>query len=91
MGDAEAGKTAVRVERAVHIFVNRRKVDLESEQVTGEQILRAAGFEGREWDLLRLQGEGDPTGGTLILFDQVLNVRNGEHFRVIPGNRTFGG
>ena len=91
MGDTEAGRTAVQTERAIHIFVNRRKVELESEQVTGEQILRVAGFQGREWDLLRLQGEGDPTGGTLILFDQALTVRNGEHFRVIPGNRTFGG
>ncbi len=90
MGNVEAGKTVVESSTTIHIFVNRRKVELGSEQLTGEQILRAAGFQGREWDLLRLQGEGDPTGGTVTLFDQVITVKNGEHFRVIPGNRTFG-
>jgi hypothetical protein len=58
--------------------------------LTGEELLRQAGFEGNQWDLLRLQGEGDPTGGELIMFNQTINVKPGEHFRVIPGNRTFG-
>ena len=74
----------------IHVFVNRRKVELNATEITGEQLLLAAGFAGREWDLLRLQGEGDPTGGTLIMFNQTITVKNGEHFRVIPGNRTFG-
>ena len=73
----------------VHVFVNRRKVDLES-PLTGGELLTKTGFEGQEWDLLLLQGEGDPTGGQLILADQELVLKNGEHFRVIPGNRTFG-
>lgn len=77
--------------KAVHVFVNRRKVDLPSEQVTGKEILEAAGFTGQGWDLLQLQGEGDPTGGTLIMWDQMVTLKNGDHFRVIPGNRTFGG
>ena len=75
---------------AIHVFVNRRKVELDQEELTGEQLLRTAGFSGNEWDLLHLQGEGDPTGGELITFNQVIQVKNGEHFRVIPGNRTFG-
>jgi hypothetical protein len=75
----------------VHVFVNRTKVELNSTQLTGEQLLLAAGFTGREWDLLLLQGEGDPTGGTIIQFSEMITVKNGEHFRVIPGNRTFGG
>lgn len=74
----------------IHIFVNRRKIEIDSAEVTGEQILAKAGFVGKEWDLLRLQGEGDPTGGTLVMWDQLITVKNGEHFRVIPGNRTFG-
>lgn len=74
----------------VHVFVNRRKVELEQEQLTGQQLLAAAGFEGQGWDLLRLQGEGDPSGGTLIMFNDTVTVKPGEHFRVIPGNRTFG-
>ena len=78
------------IETAVHIFVNRRKVELQSAQATGEDILLAAGFSGREWDLFLLQGEGDPSGGTLIQFNQTITLKEGEHFRVIPGNRTFG-
>jgi hypothetical protein len=74
----------------VHIFVNRRKLELSTTEITGQQLLEAAGFTGQGWDLLRLQGEGDPTGGTLILWNQTITLKNGEHFRVIPGNRTFG-
>ena len=78
------------VEHKVHVFVNRRRVDLEDREVTGEELLRAAGFEGNQWDLLRLQGEGDPTGGDVIMFNETIQVRPGEYFRVIPGQRTFG-
>lgn len=74
----------------LHVFVNRQKVELEQDEITGEQLLRAAGFEGNQWDLLKLQGEGDPSGGELIMFNQTIPVKNGDHFRVIPGNRTFG-
>src|SRR2546425_1267007 len=68
----------------------RVKVELEQEQVTVQQLLAAAGFQGQDWDLLRLQGEGDPTGGTLITVNETVTVKPGDHFRVIPGNRTFG-
>jgi hypothetical protein len=80
----------VASDTAVQVFVNRKKVDLPAAQVTGEQILLAAGFSGPGWDLFLLQGEGDPTGGTLIQFNQTIIAKEGEHFRVIPGNRTFG-
>jgi len=74
----------------LHVFVNRQKVELDQEEITGEELLQRAGFAGREWDLLKLQGEGDPTGGEVVLFNQTIKVKNGDHFRVIPGNRTFG-
>jgi hypothetical protein len=74
----------------IHVFVNRKKVDLATDQVTGEQLLKDAGFTGTGYDLFQLQGEGDPTGGTLILAAQELTLEDGDHFRVIPGNRTFG-
>jgi hypothetical protein len=76
--------------RKTHVFVNRRKLELETHKLTGAELLDRAGFEGKEWDLLRLQGEGDPSGGELIMFDTKLTLRKGEHFRVLPGNRTFG-
>lgn len=75
----------------VHIFVNRRKIPIEDPTVTGAQLLDLADFEGTQWDLLELQGEGDPSGGTLILADQQLTLHNAGRFRVVPGNRTFGG
>lgn len=74
----------------IQVFVNRRKFELDRTQWTGAEFLAAVGFEGRNWDLLKLQGEGDPTGGTLIMWDQTIEVKDGDHFRVIPGNRTFG-
>ena len=77
-------------ETKIHVFVNRQKVDLDQEEITGEQLRREAGFEGREWDLFKLQGEGGPSGGQLVLFNGAVPVKNGDHFRVIPGNRTFG-
>ncbi len=75
---------------SIHVFVNRRKIELDVTMLTGEQLLAVAGFTGREWDLLKLQGEGDPMGGTLIMWNETIEVKNGDHFRVIPGNRTFG-
>ncbi len=74
----------------LHVFVNRKRVDFEQSQVAAAELLTRAGFTGNEWELLQLQGEGDPSGGTLLLFNQTVSLKNGLHFRVIPGNRTFG-
>ncbi len=74
----------------VEIFVNRRKFELNVTHLTGAQLLEKTGFEGQAWDLFKLQGEGDPTGGELILANQAIDLKNGDRFRVIPGNRTFG-
>ncbi len=75
----------------VVVHVNRRKLVVEEDPVDGGRLVELAGFEGTGWDLLRLQGEGDPTGGELILAATNLDLKNGEHFRIIPGDRTFGG
>jgi hypothetical protein len=75
----------------VEVFVNRRKLELDAGETTGAGLLEAAGFQGQAWDLFRLHGEGDPTGGDLIQATDVIQPKNGERFRVIPGNRTFGG
>jgi len=80
----------MQAENTVPIFINRRKYDVEARSMTGREILAVAGF-AEGYDLLLLQGEGDPTGGEVILADQPVDIRAGMHFRVIPGNRTFGG
>jgi hypothetical protein len=73
----------------VPIFINRTKYEVERGPMTGREILAVAGFtEG--YDLLLLQGEGDASGGEVILAEQVVEIVPGLHFRVIPGNRTFG-
>jgi hypothetical protein len=74
----------------VEVFVNRRRLELDLTEITGAGLLEAAGFQGQNWDLFRLQGEGDPTGGELIQATDVIQLKNGDRFRVIPGNRTFG-
>lgn len=74
----------------IHIFVNRRKIPVDDATVTGAELLNIAGFDGDQWDLLQLQGEGDPSGGTVILADKQLTLHNADRFRVVPGNRTFG-
>jgi hypothetical protein len=85
MGQAEKAAN-----QKVHVFVNRKKLELDIREVTGAQLLEEAGFEGQSWDLFLLQGEGDPSGGNLVLATESLELKNGERFRVIPGNRTFG-
>lgn len=77
-------------ETKVVVFVNRRKLELHEVEMTGAELLQVAGFDGSEWDLFKLQGEGDPTGGQPIQSTDVLKLKSGDRFRVIPGNRTFG-
>ena len=73
----------------IPIFVNRKKYEAGSEELSGQEILSLAGF-GPDHDLFLLQGEGDPTGGTPVGLEQRIPVKPGEHFRAIPGNRNFG-
>ncbi len=90
MSAQPAAAEATHRPHPVDVVVNRRPVVLPAAHDTGAQILEAAGFEGEKWDLFRLHGEHDPTGGTLVLADETIAVHKGEHFRVIPGERTFG-
>ncbi len=76
--------------RTVPISINRRKIELPPGPMTIATLLTEAGFEGTGWDILQLQGEGDPTGGTLLMADATVEIKAGVHFRVLPGNRTFG-
>ena len=72
-----------------HIFINRRDIEAPTSPMTGLTIL-ALGDYGSEYELYLLQGEGDPTGGDLIPHDRELDLKNGLHFRAIPGNANFG-
>jgi hypothetical protein len=83
-------QTTTTKTKTVPVFVNRRKLELPAGPMTAAALLADAGFEGTGWDILQLQGEGDPTGGTLLTADATVDIKAGLHFRVLPGNRTFG-
>lgn len=72
-----------------HIHLNRRKVEAPATPMTGLAIL-ALGDYGADYELYLLQGEGDPTGGEPISHERELDLKNGLHFRAIPGNANFG-
>jgi hypothetical protein len=71
------------------IHLNRRVVEAPKSPMTGREIL-ALGDYGDEYELRLLQGEGDPSGGRLIGLDESVGLKNGLHFRAIPGNANFG-
>jgi hypothetical protein len=71
------------------IHINRREYHTQASELTGEQILALAGI-GTDHDLFFLQGEGDRSGGTPIALTEPFPIRDGEHFRAIPGDRNFG-
>jgi len=73
----------------VRIHINRRLFDAPSARLTGTEILQLAGY-GSDYELYLLHGEGDPTGGVLVAPDATLELKNGQHFRAIPGNANFG-
>jgi len=71
------------------LHLNRRKVEAATTPMTGLEILGLGDY-GPDYELYLLQGEGDPTGGELIAHDSELVLKNGLHFRAIPGNANFG-
>lgn len=71
------------------IHLNRRSIEAPRTPMTGAEILALGGY-GAEYELYQLHGEGDPTGGVQIAADAAVELKNGLHFRAIPGNANFG-
>jgi hypothetical protein len=71
------------------IQLNRRRLEAPHTPMTGLEILGLGDY-AADYELYLLQGEGDPTGGELVSHDRSLDLRNGLHFRAIPGNANFG-
>ena len=79
------------VHSGIHVFVNNRKISVPSGSITGENLLRLAGYsEAEHWDLYRLQNENDTSGGTIVGASEVLKINDGDWFRVIEGHHTKG-
>lgn len=73
----------------LHVFINLQRVELDTDQMTGQQLLQKAGFTSN-FDLFLLHGEGDPSGGTKLQLNQLLALKNGQHYHAVPSNPTFG-
>jgi hypothetical protein len=71
------------------IHINRRAYKAEKSPLTGLEILALAGF-GADYELFQIQGEGDAGEGVLIPHEAQVELKDGMHFRAIPGNATFG-
>jgi len=74
----------------VKIHVNKHLVEVSENPASGAQILKAAGYDPAGYDLFELQGEGDPSGGKKIGPDTEVELKDGDHFRAVPNNVTFG-
>ena len=74
----------VTVSTSVHIFVElskteQKKVDFNTDHVTGLQIKQQAGVP-TDYDLARRQGQKLE----LITNDQTIEIKNGDHFVALP-------
>jgi ribosomal protein S4 len=78
------------VHGGIHVFVNSRKLAVPSRTITGNDLIKLAGYpEPMHWDLYRLQSEKDPTGGSLVTGSDILTIKDGDFFRVIEGHRSI--
>ena len=76
------------VHSGIHVFVNNRKVSLNSGEIRAADLIKAAGFfEHSHWDLYRLQNAGD-TAGIIVDASDILHVKDGDFFRVVEGHHT---
>ncbi|MBE0481283.1 MAG: hypothetical protein IBX68_09925 [Dehalococcoidia bacterium] len=73
----------------IHVFVNSRKVELDSRELTGAELLQRAGFETQHWDIYRLENPSD-LKGSRVTCEETLQVRDGDFFRVVQGHASCG-
>jgi len=74
----------VTTSTVVHIFVelsknDQRKIEFDTDHVTGLQIKQKAGVPA-DYDLARRQGQKLE----LVTNDQTIEIKNGEHFVALP-------
>lgn len=67
------------------IFVNKDKFKVEEDQLTGSQILALVGI-SQDYDLFLVQGQDSQK----IELTQIVEIKNGLHFRVIITVVPFG-
>jgi len=79
-----------RSKERVRVLINHETLEIDSSRISTRDLLEGAGYEGDEWHLIKLNGQADPTGGVRVESNGALTLKDGDHFRVVPGNATFG-
>lgn len=69
------------------IFVNKKRLVVTEDSLTGAQILQRAGFDPAQYDLFLVHGQKSD----LISPDQSVEIKNGLHFNAILKNVPYGG
>ena len=68
------------------IFVNKKKIRVTEESLTGKQILERAGLEPEKYDLFLVRGQNSEK----IEPDQSVEIKNGLHFNAILKSVPYG-
>jgi hypothetical protein len=74
-------------EKGKEIFVNKKRLVVTEDSLTGAQILQRAGFDPAQYDLFLVHGQKSD----LIPPDQPVEIKNGLHFNAILKNVPYGG
>ena len=62
------------------VFVNGEKYELESETVQVKTLIELGGGNPKEYELQKRKGEGGPIVHTYKDPEEVIHVKNGDHF-----------
>jgi hypothetical protein len=78
------------VHSGIDIFVNSRKINVQSNRITGAELLKLAGFiRDEHWDIHRLTNETDSSISTIISARDTIEIRDGDRFRVMEGHHSL--
>jgi len=73
-------------EQEKNIFVNKKKIQVAENDLTGSQILQKAGMSANEYDLFLIHGQQNDK----IAPDQIIHIENGMHFNAILKSVPYG-
>ncbi|MCE7736979.1 MAG: hypothetical protein GPJ54_18990 [Candidatus Heimdallarchaeota archaeon] len=68
------------------IFVNKKQIKIEEDELTGKQILEKAGYDPTQYDLFLINGQSSQK----IESDQTVEIKNGQHFNAILKDAPYG-
>lgn len=78
--DTNAVNASNKPHQKVVIFVNGDKYELESNEVQVKTLIELGGGNSKEYELQKRNGEGGPITHTYKNPDEIIHVKNGDHF-----------